>query len=65
MHFSSTVLGVVALVGAAHAADHVVTVGKGGLLKFDPINTVAAIGDTITFDYFPKVCRESDVYRRN
>ncbi|KAI2618791.1 hypothetical protein GGR54DRAFT_142926 [Hypoxylon sp. NC1633] len=38
----------------ASAAQHNVTVGKGGQLKFDPENFMAQPGDTVTYKFFAK-----------
>jgi len=35
--------------------NYVVTVGKGSQLKFDPETLTAAVGDTITYQFFAKV----------
>ncbi|KAH8900247.1 hypothetical protein GQ53DRAFT_741189 [Thozetella sp. PMI_491] len=42
------------LASLAEAANHVVTVGKGGQLAFDPPNLTAAAGDTVTYQFFAK-----------
>lgn len=39
----------------ASAANIQVQVGKGAL-KFDPENVPAQVGDTVTYNFFPKVC---------
>ncbi|KAK0627416.1 Cupredoxin [Immersiella caudata] len=51
---SSTVAPLFLLVSLASATHHVVTVGKGGQLKFDPETLVAVPGDTITYNYFAR-----------
>lgn len=44
-----------ALAGTAFAADHIIAVGtKAGDIKFNPENVTAAVGDTVTFHYWPK-----------
>ena len=40
----------------AQAANHVVTVGANGALAYNPNNVVAAVGDTITFQFLAGVC---------
>jgi plastocyanin len=52
MQYSSAL--VMAFAAAASAATHKVTVGANGLLAYSPNNTVAAPGDTVEFDFFPK-----------
>jgi hypothetical protein len=39
----------------AQAANHVVSVGAGGALAYSPNNVVAAVGDTITFQFLAGV----------
>lgn len=48
----STVVSASAVAGAAFAADHAVIVGKTGL-TFEPNNVTAAMGDTVTFKFWP------------
>jgi len=43
----------VSVVSAAHFD---VTVGKGGQLQFVPDQFAAAVGDTVTYHYYAKVC---------
>jgi len=43
-----------AFAAAASAAKFKVTVGNNGALKYEPNNTVAAVGDSVEFDFFPK-----------
>jgi len=52
MQYSSAL--VMAFAAAASAAKFKVTVGNNGLLKYEPNNTVAAVGDSVEFDFFPK-----------
>jgi plastocyanin len=40
----------------AQAADHVVTLGAGGAVKFSPEQLTAAQGDTVTFEFLAGVC---------
>lgn len=40
---------------ATSQTNHVVTVGKGSQLKFDPEILKAGVGDTITYQFFAKV----------
>lgn len=49
------VLNVGLAVSAASAANIQVQVGKGAL-TFDPENVPAQVGDTVTYNFFPKVC---------
>jgi len=42
-----------ALVSSVHAANHMVVAGKDGL-TFEPNNVKAAVGDTVTFKFWPK-----------
>lgn len=50
----TTLISATALLASlATAADHVVVVGKSGL-TFTPNNTVAAMGDTVTFHFWPQ-----------
>ena len=46
--------GLALSVSSALAANIDVTVGKGGLV-FDPPSIKAAVGDTVTYKFFPKV----------
>jgi hypothetical protein len=39
----------------AQAASHIVSVGSGGALEYSPNNVVAAVGDTITFQFLAGV----------
>ena len=41
---------------SVQAAHYEVTVGKGGLLKFDPETLKAEVGDTIQYLFYAKVC---------
>lgn len=43
-----------AVAGTALAADHLVVVGNGSELVFEPDNVKAAEGDTVTFKFWPK-----------
>lgn len=52
---SWSLLPITLLSAIAEAAHHVVTVGKGNQLKFDPENVPAAVGDTIEYQFFAKV----------
>lgn len=50
--------GLAALVATASAStNHIVTVGKGGMLKFDPEELKANPGDTVTYKFFSRVSR--------
>jgi plastocyanin len=54
MHFS-TIFAATALVGAATAANHIITVAnKTGGLVFNPESLEAAQGDMVTFRFWPK-----------
>jgi len=48
-----TVLIISSLVASAYAASHSVDVGEDGLV-FSPNSTTAAVGDTVTFHYYPR-----------
>jgi len=50
MQLNKTLLGGLALVGVAAAETHTISAGKTGLV-FSPDNTVAAVGDTVVFDF--------------
>jgi len=50
MQLTKTLLGGLALVGVAAAETHTISAGKTGLV-FSPGTTVAAVGDTIVFDF--------------
>jgi len=52
MRFS--VAATFAVAGTALAADHLVVVGNGSELVFEPDNIKAAEGDTVTFKFWPK-----------
>ena len=53
---SIKLLPVALLASIAHAGtNHVVTVGKGSNLAFDPPTLNAAVGDTVTYQFFSKV----------
>ncbi|KAG9515639.1 hypothetical protein KCU93_g9428, partial [Aureobasidium melanogenum] len=41
------------LLGSAYAASHSIDVGEGGLV-FSPNSTTAAVGDTVTFHFYPR-----------
>jgi plastocyanin len=41
------------LVASAYAASHSIDVGEDGLV-FSPNSTTAAVGDTVTFHYYPR-----------
>ncbi|KAK4449825.1 Cupredoxin [Podospora aff. communis PSN243] len=51
---SQSVVPLSLLASLASAAHHVVTVGKGNQLRFDPETLTAMPGDTITYNYFAK-----------
>ncbi|KAM7203460.1 hypothetical protein V8F20_004054 [Naviculisporaceae sp. PSN 640] len=51
---SWSLLPITLLTAIAEGAHHVVTVGKGNLLKFDPENVPAAVGDTIEYQFFAR-----------
>jgi plastocyanin len=54
MRFSTrTLLPAVALAHYAAAANHAVGVGEGGLV-FKPDSMMAAVGDTVTFEFYPR-----------
>ncbi|KAK3318844.1 hypothetical protein B0H66DRAFT_517229 [Apodospora peruviana] len=42
------------LASIAEGTHHIVTVGKGSQLKYDPENVVAAAGDTVEYQFFAK-----------
>ena len=44
-----------ALMAQAASQNHVVSVGAGGALAYSPNNLVAAVGDTITFQFLAGV----------
>lgn len=48
---ASAVVALSALMAQAASSNHVVTVGAGGALAYSPNNLVAAVGDTITFQF--------------
>ncbi|KAG9942101.1 Cupredoxin, partial [Aureobasidium melanogenum] len=50
---SYTLPFVSSLLGTAYAASHSVDVGEGGLV-FSPNSTTAAVGDTVTFHFYPR-----------
>ncbi|KAK3389806.1 hypothetical protein B0H63DRAFT_507302 [Podospora didyma] len=55
MRFSKASLLPLSLLASLVAGvDHVVTVGKGGQLKFDPESITAAAGDTVTYNFFAR-----------
>lgn len=41
------------LLGSAYAASHSIDVGENGLV-FSPNSTTAAVGDTVTFHFYPR-----------
>lgn len=47
---------------SVQAAHYEVTVGKGGLLKFDPETLKAEVGDTIQYLFYAKVCTDGYYY---
>ncbi|CAD0112271.1 unnamed protein product [Aureobasidium uvarum] len=49
----SYTLPIVSLLGSAYAASHSVDVGEDGLV-FSPNSTTAAVGDTVTFHFYPR-----------
>ena len=55
---SNLALSIALSVSSVLAANIEVSVGKGGLV-FDPPSIKAAVGDTVTYKFFPKVshCR--------
>lgn len=50
---SYTLQIVSSLLGSAYAASHSIDVGEGGLV-FSPNSTTAAVGDTVTFHFYPR-----------
>jgi len=48
---ASAVVALSALMVQAASSNHVVTVGANGELSYTPNNLVAAVGDTITFQF--------------
>ncbi|KAG9662936.1 hypothetical protein KCU95_g14313, partial [Aureobasidium melanogenum] len=50
---SYTLLIVSSLLGSAYATSHSIDVGEGGLV-FSPNSTTAAVGDTVTFHFYPR-----------
>ncbi len=48
-----SVIGSLLILGASmvQAANHVVVLGQGGALKFVPDQVVAAVGDTVEFQF--------------
>ncbi|KAK4188093.1 hypothetical protein QBC35DRAFT_473840 [Podospora australis] len=56
MRFSTGSLLSLSLAGlpVAQAINHLVSVGKGGELKFQPENLVAKQGDTVTYEFYAK-----------
>jgi plastocyanin len=52
MQLKNSLLGSLALVGVAAAANHDIYVGKDGL-SFTPDTTTAAVGDSLVFHFYP------------
>jgi plastocyanin len=55
-HALISLLPTALLASIASAANFTVTVGQGAQLKFVPDQLNAAVGDTITYQFFSKVC---------
>ena len=51
----TALLALAGVVSAQGPQMHVVTVGKGGKLAFCPSTVIAAVGDMIQFQFYPKV----------
>ena len=58
MRVSFRLLCSLSLAASVRAAHYEVTVGKGGLLKFDPETLKAEVGDTIQYLFYAKVCTD-------